>query len=320
MASYDKIASELKRLNKQGKLKARDLAEWLRSKGVEVSGRPSIDKLIDIARRSRKIKLSDLEEYIETITRESEEYEREIIIREKGKRSREQVTRSSRRKKEAVYAERVREPIIDLALELWPGMSASQILARLYTVLDEIGVGYKKARSLTELVSKLSDTARSKLYDKLLEIKSWREFQEEVHNWVKANIDLVHYIIDNGGIYEQEYTEHGASGVAYRFDSYGFLKESGLLSSSVYLVLVEAKKMQDPLGLEHILVFRGKALDMVERFRPSEAFLAIFSDSGFTERAIKYVRRWGVYEHPIKLFEKRGRKFVLVAETDEEYL
>jgi len=318
--SYDEIASRLRKLQKQGKLKVSDFAEWLRERGVEVPGRPTLDKLIEAARRSRKIKLSDLEEFIESHVREEEEYEREIIIREKGRRAREEKTKRARRKTTVSEVKREEYPIVDLALELWPGMSSSQVLARLYSVLDELGVGYRKARNITELVAKLSDAAKEKLYEKLLELKSWREFQEEVYRWVKANVELARYIVDSGGILEQEYTEHGASGVNYRFDIYGFYERPGFLKPARYLVIVEAKKTGDPLGLEHILVFRGKALDLVERFNPSEAFLAIFSDAGFTERSIKYVKRWGVYNHPIRLYARKGKEFVLVAETDKKYL
>jgi len=317
---YDEVASRLRKLQKQGKLRVSDLAEWLKSKGVEVSGRPTLDKLVSAAKRSRKVTLSDLEEFIESYVSEKEEYEREIIIREKSRRARREKTRKARRKRSIKEVEREEYPIVDLALELWPNMPPKQVLARLYSVLDEIGVGYRKARNITELVAKLSDNAKKKLYEKLVELKSWREFQEEVYRWVKANVDLARYIVDSGGILEQEFTERGASGVNYRFDVYGFHEKPGFLKPSRYLVIVEAKKTGDPLGLEHILVFRGKALDLVERFNPSEAFLAIFSESGYTERSIKYVRRWGVYSYPIRLYARKGEEFVQIAETDEKYL
>lgn len=306
---------EVQRLIDEGRAKKSDFVNWLRERGVKVSTRTPWSKILSQVKASSAIKVRDLEEFISSFKAEAENYEREIIIREKGSRASVSSTTVRRRSRSAEAVHTIEYPVMDVVLELWPGQPADKILEQLYEILDELGVRYKKAKSLTQLLSSLSSYAQQQLYQKLVEIRDWRAFQEEVYQWIKANIELAHDIKRAGGVFQQEYTDHGASGVNYRFDIYGYAESRGFLSTRAMLLLAECKKYSEPLSLDHVLVFYGKALDMVERYRPTDAFLAIFSDSGFSERAIKYVNKWGVRDFPVKLYEKTSKGFRLVAET-----
>ena len=195
-------------------------------------------------------------------------------------------------------------------------------------LLEELSVRFnKKAETLEKLLESLSASAQEKLYEELKRIKSWRAFQEEVKNWIAANIPEARKLAEAGIKLRTEVYTRGASGLNYRIDilAEGEVK-TGWISKEYFFVAAECKNYKDPVDVNDIMIYKCKIEDIIKEKDIDNTRIMFFSTSGYTERAIDYVKATPIIQsstvpvitYPIELYEKRGNTFKLVAKTEIE--
>jgi len=204
---------------------------------------------------------------------------------------------------------------------------SSKAINEVTYVLDSIGARYKKSNNLSEIITSLSIGAQRKLYEELLRRKEWSEFQRDVYNWVLANHSLAITMKSKGLDIKMEHYMNGYSGLTYRFDiaGYGRVSRYGLLGET-YFIAIECKMYKHPVPETDIMIFKSKIEDVLLAMekKPDEDKTAImmFSSSGYTNRALQYVKKTCIYgpskEYPIYLYAKHGKTYTLLAKTEME--
>ena len=323
-----KVVNRAKKLYEQRLMKKSDFIKWLQRKGIDVSVRTPWKDIVTAIYRA-KLSVSEINAFLNRFERVEEEYEREIIIREKGKKRVEKGATVALRTKKAEYVQETMttikpSEILSLIWRLYPGDPETALFNVKY-ILDDLGIKYKENRDINKFIESLSLRARKSLYDELTRLVDWKEFQNTVYSWIIANIDLAAKIKSVGGHIKQEQYLRGASGIQYRVDIFGEGKKKWFLGSTLYLLLGEVKKYQNPVPLEDIMVFRMKMIDILSRYEeePDEVAFLFFSSSGYTDRAKSFARYWPIrvktenisITAPIKLYELKGKNFILVAES-----
>lgn len=317
-----KIVNQIRKLYEDGVIKKSDFTNWLKKKGVVVSPRTSWDEIINRIYEKR-LSINELKRFLAKVSEEIEEVER--ITVEKIRR----VKREAKVKAEGKVSikERLRSAtytrLYDLILELYPG-DPKYALENVMYILDEIGAKYRKTNSLGELISSLSYSAQERLYEELKSISEWRKFEDEVYNWIIANVREAALLKAEGvDLFKETYVK-GASGLNYRLDIAVIAERRRFLSTERFLIVAECKKYTYPVKLDDIMIFKAKLEDILERYDYIFDYprIMFFSASGYTDRAKTYATTWGVFhgkeEYPMELYERRGRDFILVAKTKTE--
>jgi len=317
-----KIVNQIRKLYEDGVIKKSDFTNWLKKKGVAASPRTSWDEIINRIYEKR-LSINELKRFLAKVSEEIEEVER--ITVEKIRR----VKREAKVKAEGKVSikERLRSAtytrLYDLILELYPG-DPKYALENVMYILDEIGAKYRKTNSLGELISSLSYSAQERLYEELKSISEWRKFEDEVYNWIIANVREAALLKAEGvDLFKETYVK-GASGLNYRLDIAVIAERRRFLSTERFLIVAECKKYTYPVKLDDIMIFKAKLEDILERYDYIFDYprIMFFSASGYTDRAKTYATTWGVFhgkeEYPMELYERRGRDFILVAKTKTE--
>ena len=317
-----KIVNQIKRLYDEGVIKKSDFTEWLKRKGVKVYPRTPWDQIIDRI-YEKGLSITTLKRFIAKVSEVEEEIERVTVEKIRRVKKEAKVKAEERRVMKERVGKLAPSRLYDLILELYPG-DPRYALENIIYLLDEMGAKYKRTSSLGELLSSLSRSAQEKLYEELKSVAEWRKFEDEVYNWIIANIKEVALLKAEGKNLLKETYFKGVSGLNYRLDIAVVAERKRFLTTERYFIVAECKKYTYPVKLDDIMIFKAKLEDILETFEHIFDYprIMFFSSSGYTERAKTYATTWGIFhgkeEYPLELYTKRGRNFILVAKTKIE--